>query len=88
MLSLNRTLKTGPYHRDGTPHTGNETIPHLWYESVKTAKKLADVGWYFNDEAEQLNGPYQSRKEACEALDKYADELLADSNIFINPNKR
>ena len=30
-----------------------------------------EAGWYFQDETEQLNGPYSSRQEATDALNAY-----------------
>ena len=32
-------------------------------------------GWYFQNEVEQLVGPYSSRQEALDALDVYAKQL-------------
>jgi hypothetical protein len=32
--------------------------------------------WYFQDEAEQLNGPYCTRQEATDALTQYVKEML------------
>lgn len=33
-------------------------------------------GWYFADEAEQLNGPYGSAEDANDALKRYIKEFL------------
>lgn len=53
---------------------------HIWYNE----KEINDgwyknvpytVGWYFSDEIEQLNGPYNTEKEANEALEAYIEYL-------------
>ena len=87
MIGLIERIPTGPYQRNGAPHTCADTVPSLWFESIQSAKKLSDIGWYFFDECEVLHGPYVSSGEACKALDKYADELLGNSNRTINANK-
>lgn len=36
---------------------------------------FAVAKWYFSDETQQLNGPYDSRQEAEEALKAYCEHL-------------
>lgn len=35
-----------------------------------------DEGWYFSDECEQMNGPYQTEESAAAALDNYVKNVL------------
>jgi hypothetical protein len=37
--------------------------------------QCSGAGWYFCDEAEQLNGPYETEKKAIEALNQYVKNL-------------
>lgn len=48
----------------------------IWYLAGKDSASDLKVGWYFNDETEDLNGPYESRAEAENKLKQYCDECL------------
>ena len=44
-------------------------------EYPDTAIELGGPGYYFEDENENLSGPYDSLEEAKNALESYQDEL-------------
>ena len=63
--------KTGGYNLDGTRHTKQGFIPPLWLIMPEDENDRYSMGWYFCDEVEQLNGPFNTMEEAAEAFKKY-----------------
>ena len=49
----------------------------IWYLAGTCASDhtLKAGAWYFSDESESLNGPYDSREEAEKALKAYCEHL-------------
>ena len=48
----------------------------IWYLAGKDPGSDLSVGWYFNDETEDLNGPFDTRDTAELMLKKYCEECL------------
>jgi hypothetical protein len=48
----------------------------IWYLAGKDLASELKVGWYFNDETEDLNGPFDTRDTAELMLKKYCEECL------------
>ena len=50
----------------------------VWYLAGKDHAQDSELapGWYFNDETEALNGPYETRAVAEAALEQYCKECL------------
>ena len=46
----------------------------IWY--LAGADPEYRVGWYFNDETDYLDGPYETRAEAEAAFEKYCEQCL------------
>jgi len=63
--------KTGGYNLDGSKHKKQGHIPPLWLIMPGDESKDYPPGWYFCDEAEQLNGPFGTIDEAAEAFKQY-----------------
>ena len=59
------------FELDGREFARGCCIPPLGYVSKKESTQEFPEGWYFQDEAEQSNGPFISRQLAAEELDKY-----------------
>lgn len=55
------------YHHGSWWHVEGTAI---WYLPGKTEDNRP-IGWYFNDEAGGINGPYDCRAEAETALENY-----------------
>jgi len=50
-------------------------VIHLSESEVRDNKDIRKPGWYFIDETEQINGPYDSESAAIEALIQYAKSI-------------
>jgi hypothetical protein len=61
-----------------------EVENHIWFneEVIQNSDGIWKEGYYFSDEAEQLNGPYASQKEAKADLARYCDTFLKSMSPY------
>lgn len=71
-----KNSKTGGYNLDGTRQNDSTRIPPLWLIMPEDADEHYSMGWYFCDECEHLNGPFNTMEEAAEASKKYGNDFL------------
>lgn len=73
-LSINENARLRYYHESWWKVEGEP----LWYLAGRDSepdRNLQPGKWYFNDEAEQMDGPYDTREEATDALRAYLAHL-------------
>jgi hypothetical protein len=68
---MTKNPKTGGYNLDGTKHNNPGHIPPLYLIMPEDETERYSMGWYFCDEAELLNGPFNTFEEAVEAFKNY-----------------
>jgi hypothetical protein len=53
---------------------------HIWHNATDSNDSEFNfawkAGWYFADESEQLNGPYETKEEAIKKMDEYCRFFL------------
>lgn len=54
-----------------------EKEPHIFL--VENEPEYVN-GWYFSDESEQFNGPFNTIEEAREIFTKYCEDLNGNNN--------
>jgi hypothetical protein len=55
-------------------------VKHIWHNATDSNQSefnfVWKAGWYFSDEGDQLNGPYETREEAIKNFDDYCEHYL------------
>ena len=62
---------SGGYNLDGTRHDKIGYISPIFLIMPEDESNLYHQGWYFCDEVEQLNGPFNTIEEAIECFKNY-----------------